>query len=156
MIKTPLTELAERLARKHHRGQTRRDGITPYIIHLEQVVELLPKYDRLNEEIVASAWLHDVVEKGGLTIEELTLDYMIPLPVFLAVSALTKKKWEPYADYLERVKGVAIAVVVKRADIAANLADAPTPHQRRKYALALEVLEDPKGSGRNSSTALRN
>jgi len=55
---------ARELARKAHLGQLRRgsDG-RPYIEHPEAVAELLIK-QRFDDEVVAAALLHDVVEKS--------------------------------------------------------------------------------------------
>ena len=45
-----------------HGGQMRKDGKTPYIAHPERVVKILQKSGIEDEEILASAYLHDVLE----------------------------------------------------------------------------------------------
>lgn len=130
-------QLAESIARKAHTGQTRRDGTTPYIEHVEKVVSLL-EYD--DDKIVA--WLHDVLEDTLETMESLLIkdvdDYYAD-----NVLRLTKQKGEHYFnDYLVRIKGGVSCTRIKIADIVANLTDKPTPKQINKYVRALNILAE--------------
>ena len=59
---------AEEFASKHHSGQTRKFSGDPYIVHPQQVSELVLHYGG-SPEMVAAAWLHDVVEDCGIKIE---------------------------------------------------------------------------------------
>ena len=137
-MNTPnLIPLARRIAEGAHQGETRRDGRTPYIRHLESVVDRLPAGS--SEATIAAAWLHDAVENGGVHQTYLTLAG-IPPAVIAAVDAITKRRGEPYPAYLARVKANPIALIVKRADIAANLADEPSAKQLAKYTQARELL----------------
>ena len=67
-------EYAKELAYKFHEGQTRADGVTPYIEHPKKVAELVEQYGG-NEDSICVAWLHDIFEESGeLVCEYLKLD----------------------------------------------------------------------------------
>ena len=132
-MKTEL-EIAEDIARNAHAGQTRRDGVTPYITHPEKVAELC--HGHLNKSV---AWLHDVIEDTELTMEDLVRMGVRPR-VAMAVSALTKTKGCSYQDYLEQVASDNLARKVKVYDMIANLMDDPTEKQVVKYKKGLNYL----------------
>lgn len=67
-------EYAKELAYRFHEGQTRADGITPYIEHPKKVAELVEQYGG-SEETICVAWLHDIFEESGERVcEYLKLD----------------------------------------------------------------------------------
>lgn len=85
------------------------------------VVELGP--DATNYEI-ATAYLHDVVEDTGLTLEDLT-DIGFPKVIVVAVSYLTRGPGQPYGEYKEALLAAPgeegrIARKVKLADARHN------------------------------------
>lgn len=57
-------------AEKSHRGQFRKDGVTPYLIHPVNTVEILTHL-RADEDVLISALLHDVPEDTKINISEL-------------------------------------------------------------------------------------
>lgn len=126
---------AERIARAAHLVQTRRDGLTPYIRHVEQVVSLLA--DR-SESVRAAAWLHDVLEDTTMSANDLAVEG-IPPGVVGTVMVLTHGR-ESYEDYISTIKEFPYARAVKVADIVADLSDRPTPSQIVKYHNALQIL----------------
>jgi len=67
-----VSEAAE-LAARCHNGMARKGrGNEPYINHLAEVANLLAAAtDGADAELVAAGWLHDAVEDGGTTREEL-------------------------------------------------------------------------------------
>jgi guanosine-3',5'-bis(diphosphate) 3'-pyrophosphohydrolase len=67
-----ISEAAE-LAARCHNGMARKGrGNEPYINHLAEVANLLAAAtDGADAELVAAGWLHDAVEDGGTTREEL-------------------------------------------------------------------------------------
>jgi guanosine-3',5'-bis(diphosphate) 3'-pyrophosphohydrolase len=67
-----VSEAAE-LAARCHNGMARKGrGDEPYINHLAEVANLLAAAtDGTDAELVAAGWLHDAVEDGGTTAEEL-------------------------------------------------------------------------------------
>jgi (p)ppGpp synthase/HD superfamily hydrolase len=59
---TDLIKRAESFARSRHLGQFRKgDAQEPYIIHVEEVAELVNAWGG-SESAIAAAWLHDTVE----------------------------------------------------------------------------------------------
>lgn len=54
-------QLAERL----HRGQFRKCGIVPYIVHPLEVMRMLSRWGVVDTDILRAAMLHDVVEDCG-------------------------------------------------------------------------------------------
>ncbi len=131
-----LIELAKEIAYKAHAGQFRRDGITPYINHPQDVAKRLVKE---SDEVVAAAWLHDVLEDTQETAGSL-LKQGITETVVIAVQALTKCGGGSYRGYLEGVAENPIAKKVKVADMLSNLSDSPTERQIVKYARGLLFL----------------
>ena len=133
---TYLVDRAEGIAYEAHKGQTRKDGLTPYVVHPQRVAKAVEGY-----EAKAVAWLHDVLEdnKIDLTAKDL-LKCRIPLEVVEAVEVLTKEKHENYEDYIVRVKQNKLATEVKVADLEDNALDGGHPENSEKYDRALSYL----------------
>jgi len=67
-----VSEAAELAARRHNGMARKGRGNEPYINHLAEVANLLSAAtDGVDAELVAAGWLHDAVEDGGTTREEL-------------------------------------------------------------------------------------
>lgn len=66
-MKSELTNAALRLAYEAHLGQTRRDKVTPYILHPVRVALMVAKAYPHTEEMHAAALLHDLIEDCGYT-----------------------------------------------------------------------------------------
>ncbi len=125
---------AEIVARKAHEGQYRRDGVTPYIKHVEAVVS---RVSTPQEKIVA--WLHDVIEDTNVTKEDL-LDMGFDGQIVKAVVLLTKTEGYDLQKYLEAIKANPLAKMVKVADMRSNLADSPTKKQIERYSNGILYL----------------
>ena len=108
---------AKDLAFKIHAGQTDKAG-APYTVHLETVASKLTEQGE-NEDVIVVGWLHDSVEDTNITVGEIR--ELFGDEVSTAVDAITKRKNEPYQDYLQRVKFNEIARKVKLADLAHNM-----------------------------------
>jgi len=117
-----------------HTGQTRRNGITPYVTHPIRVASTCE-----TKEQKMTALLHDVIE-DTIADEQYLYYASIPEDVITAVVLLTKTKGLTYIEYMNNICNNALATYVKIRDIADNLKDNPTPHQVEKYAEALKVL----------------
>lgn len=141
-MKKDIVSLAKEIATKAHKGQFRKDGKTPYITHPEAVSRAVVGHHRK-----AVAWLHDVFEDTKFTRKDL-LDKGIPTLVVDDVSVLTRRKWESYYDYLDKIKYSASvsAMAVKIADLEHNLSTLEgfskkeTGRLRDKFKLALYFL----------------
>ncbi len=131
-----IIEISKRVASRAHNGQFRRDGYTPYINHPAAVAAKLVGESAV---VVATAWLHDVLEDTTETPETLRAAGL-PDSVIHAVEMLTKTKGESYEEYLLGVHQNWIAKKVKIADIIHNLGYAPTERQMIKYAKGLLTL----------------
>jgi (p)ppGpp synthase/HD superfamily hydrolase len=119
---------AEEVARAGHAKQTRRDGVTPYIKHVESVVSRLYT---IEEKIVG--FLHDTIEDCDIVAEDL-LKMGFDKKIVDAVVLLTKTKNYDYIDYMRNIKVNPLAKAVKIADMRANLADTPTKNQIKRYS----------------------
>ena len=128
--------LARTIAYMAHRRQFRKDGVTPYFTHPEAVAKSLSKW---NEYVIATAYLHDVLENSDLSLADLQ-SMGVHGEILSAVWAITHRKNESYEKYLERVSQNEIAKIVKVADIQHNLSDDPSEHQKQKYKKALAFL----------------
>lgn len=81
-------------AREKHRNQVRKYTGNPYVDHLAEVAGIVATVDLSqgvanvsNEEAIAVAWLHDVVEDCGVTLQE--IDERFGLNVALGVQGLS-------------------------------------------------------------------
>lgn len=128
--------LARALAEEAHAGQFRRDGVTPYRNHLEDVWRRV-RYGGWAHQ--ATAWLHDIIEDTHHDMSTLA-DRGIPQVVISAVQMLTKPKEGNYLEYIYRVAEYPIPRQVKIADIMSNLSDNPSHNQVKKYSQALSIL----------------
>lgn len=133
-------ELAESIARQAHEGQTRWDKKTPYITHPEAIVAALRFHGVTHEHMIATAWLHDVVEDTDITLRQLQ-EMGVHSQVIGAVDAMTKRSGETYLERIKRARNNPIARVVKQEDIGHNLSDLKKGSMRDKYQLARYILE---------------
>jgi (p)ppGpp synthase/HD superfamily hydrolase len=107
-------ERAIQLAVQAHAGQKDKGG-EPYILH---PLRLMFKLHGETERIVAV--LHDVVEDSDWTLDRLR-DEGFGDEVLVAIDHLTRRKKEPYEDFIERANTNALARTVKIADLRDNL-----------------------------------
>jgi guanosine-3',5'-bis(diphosphate) 3'-pyrophosphohydrolase len=117
---------AELLAKKKHSGQLRKDGITTYSKHLEDVVGRLKSLGVVDEAILCAGWLHDTIEDTETSFEDLFRQFESEIAVLvLSLSkdmSLTKKKRE--IGYVKQLKlSSSNAKMIKLCDISANLSD---------------------------------
>ncbi len=131
-----LIEQVEAFAANAHLGQFRRDGVTPYIEHPRKVASFFTA----GSELWVVAMLHDTLEDTPTTVEDIKAAFDERIAWF--VEWLTHDKQETYMDYIRRIARSEAATKVKIADIFANLSDAPTDKQKRKYEKALKILLD--------------
>lgn len=127
---------AARFAEAAHRGQHRKWGHSadPYIWHPMRVAGLVSMDSRATEEMVAAAWLHDVVEDTGLKLLDMK-EAGFPTGVLSIVAWMTNQKTKEIRS-------------VRKAAMAEKFRTAPWEAQLVKLAdrldNVLEMRNDPK------------
>lgn len=116
-----LVQKARAFALRAHKDQ--KYAKQPYRVHLEQVVSVMERFRYTEPELIASAWLHDVIEDTPASLED--IGTLFGPRVQEIVSRLTD---EPGATRKERklktypkVKGHKDATIVKLSDRIANM-----------------------------------
>ncbi len=117
---------AELFAKKKHSGMMRKDNITPYSKHLEDVVNRLKSLGVIDEELLCAGWLHDTIEDTDTSFDDLYERFgskVVVLVTFLTKDmSLTRKKREQI--YVKQLKEASFdAKLIKLCDISANLSD---------------------------------
>ncbi|MGD9853440.1 MAG: HD domain-containing protein [Planctomycetaceae bacterium] len=126
----PLIERALRVAATHHQQQSRKGGAVPYITHPVAMALILQRFGFDDDELLAAALLHDVVEDTDCTLDELAAQF--PPAVVETVAALSERKRDesgaprPWRDrkleHIEQIRsGPFAARVVALADKLHNL-----------------------------------
>lgn len=87
---SPLIERALRLAATAHHDQRRKGSQAPYFTHLAGVALILARAGFDDENLLAAAILHDVVEDTPVTLDQLAADF--PPAVIQLVAALSERK----------------------------------------------------------------
>lgn len=143
MSRTTLAEYlaAQQLADTAHKGQTRRNGTTPYIVHPKNVVKVCRSLYGKSFLRQSVAILHDVLEDTDYTADDMR-KLGISDEIIFAVELLTYRPGQQsYDEYISQIKHSILAVEVKIADMIANLSDTPTMKQVRKYSKAIVELQ---------------
>jgi (p)ppGpp synthase/HD superfamily hydrolase len=118
-------ERARAFAIKAHLGQMQRDKF--YTCHLEEVENVLIRFDSCSFRMRAAAWLHDTVEKSDITMKDINREFpgFVALLVETVTSAPGKTREERNsATYLRVKKRGGLAIVLKLADRIANVEEA--------------------------------
>ncbi len=115
---------AELFAKKKHSGQLRKDGTTTVHMHLKSVVNRLKSMEMTDEDVLAAAWLHDIIEDTDTTFDE--IDQLFGKKVALLVLSLTKdtklSKRAQVLQYVKQLRRSSLeAKMIKLCDIASNL-----------------------------------
>lgn len=121
---------AARLAAQAHQGQFRKGSSIPYFTHLARVAGRVASLEGSTPEMVAAAYLHDILEDTDLEPRDLEREFPSPVPEY--VKALTCIPPGPglnretrEAQYFERLKNSVWPVrVIKLCDRLDNLMDA--------------------------------
>lgn len=145
-----LSERARRFATRAHReaGQKRKFTGEPYIVHPASVVKLLQSINP-TEEMIAAAWLHDVVEDTGVTLE--TIDALFGAEVGQYVEMLTDVRTRrtggsridrKNANLIHSAQANAEAQTIKLCDLIDNARDVVVrdPIFAREYILEMKRL----------------
>ena len=125
-------EIADAIADIAHRGQTRMDGVEPFVNHPRRVAESLTQ-DGVEFHVYAAALLHDVLEDSDFTSLDL-LKLGVSVEAVQLVVVLTRTEGESYNTYIDRVLASPEARLIKLADATDNLNSLPEGHGlRRRY-----------------------
>ena len=133
--------IAVRLACKYHQGQFY--GKENYIIHLDSVAVRVDLAGGDDEQL-AIAWLHDILEDTDCTVETMQQNGL-SARVISAVIALTKVQGESYEEYISKVRDNPDALFVKKMDTLDNLTNSlieSNSYRIKKYAKQLLLLEE--------------
>lgn len=104
---------AKRFATKKHKDQL-RDGGQPYIVHPAQVARILSLVTD-DPELIASGWLHDIIEDTNTTYEDVYQRFGAKIANL--VNEVTKDEKKHFPDLYSRE-----GVMLKFADRLSNLA----------------------------------
>ena len=104
-----------------HSGQKRDDGKTDYVDHSVRVCRMLLNLGIRDEVILTAAPLHDLVEEGKATLEEIRKEFGDE--VCYLVNALSQRKDESDEEHIERLSKEIKAIVIKAADRVCNVDD---------------------------------
>jgi len=118
-----MTEAAARaIAKTAHDGQQTPAG-SPQFDHVRRVAAAVPQRARV------TAWLHDIPERTGTTIDQLRGQGMSPAELS-ALALLTRTEADDYRAYVQRIADApgqpgSLARVVKLADLEDHLVAPP-------------------------------
>ena len=125
----PEVDKAYWFAIRAHRGQKRKDGLTPYIQHPIEVAEIVSTMSVVPSVIVA-ALLHDVVEDSSYKLNDIARMFGIYVADLVSDESENKRREKPAADTWHLRKGEAIekiagagkeAKIISLADKLSNL-----------------------------------
>lgn len=66
-----ITRKAALFAEEAHRGQVRKYTNEPYIVHPAEVAHIVSTIPGATDQMIAAAWLHDVVEDTDITLGDI-------------------------------------------------------------------------------------
>ena len=108
-----------------HKGQKRKDGVTPFIVHPISVGMILTEQNATEEQVIAGV-LHDTLEDTVYTYEELRSDFGVRVArMVLACSEdQSIENWNHRKEeLLGRLQKEDSAKIVKAADALSNMMD---------------------------------
>ena len=153
-----LVKDAELFAKEKLSGVVRNDGKISYSKHLDDVMNRLKSLGVVDEGILCSGWLHDVMEQSAVNFDDLYERFGSRVAVLVSDltpdMTLSKKKREN-AYVLQLKDASSHSKIIKLCDISANLSDLKNyevsrskklrlARQQKRYLLAIAggLLED--------------
>ena len=141
----------ELFAKERLSGVVRNDGKVSYSKHLDDVMNRLKSLGVVDDEILCSGWLHDVIEQSDVSFDDLYERFGSRVAVLVSDltqdMTLSKKKREQ--AYVRQLKNSSSdSKLIKICDISANLSDLKNyevsrskklrlVRQQRRYLLAI-------------------
>jgi (p)ppGpp synthase/HD superfamily hydrolase len=116
----------ENFAKERHSSTIRKGGMIPHYEHLAGVVTRLKNLGITDEEVLSSAWLHDIIDDTETSFDE--LDQRFGSKVAVMVLSISKDKSLPRTkqeeQYVKQLKESTFdAKLIKLCDISASLRD---------------------------------
>ena len=154
-----LIEKAKYFAELKHAGQVRKYNGAPYTTHLQDVADIVASVPH-TDEMVAAAWLHDVVEDTPTSLKEVEDNFGSLVAQYVEMLTDVSKpgdgnrKFRKELDRQHLAKAVPQAKTIKLADLINNSEDilghAKTNKEAKAFAkvfiaeknLLLEVLSE--------------
>ena len=119
---------AYRFAEEAHKGQKRKGGNDiPYFTHIEETASIVKTLTD-KKEVIAAAYLHDVVEDCGVSAASLPVNRNVQNAVLL----VTRQDGERKAKYYQQIGENPIAVMVKLIDRCHNVSQMSLAFSREK------------------------
>ena len=115
--KLTLLDQAIVFATKAHAGALRRDGHTPYILHCTEAAAIAATMTQ-DQEVLAAAVLHDVVEDTAVTAETLELEFGARVAQLVGAMSENKRPDLPPEDTWLVRKEETIAALEESSDLA--------------------------------------
>lgn len=121
-----IVDRARRFAHVQHADQERKYTFEPYIIHPAAVARAIAA-DGFNEDVIAAAWLHDVVEDCGVTLDQIRHEFNYAIAELVReVAAISRKEQGSRAvrkeiDRKHYSHASAAGAAIKSADIIDNV-----------------------------------
>jgi len=117
---------AENFAKERHSSMIRKDSIIHHYEHLSGVVARLKNLGITDEDVLSSAWLHDIIEHTETSFDE--LDQRFGSKVAVIVLSISKDRSLPRTkqeeQYIKQLKESTFeAKLIKLCDISASLRD---------------------------------
>jgi len=121
-----------------HKGQTRLNG-DEYSDHPIRMARMALNFGIKDDIIIASILLHDTVEEGGLTIEE--VEKIFGKEVANIVRKLTKTKGGDEEEYFKIVTSELRSIIAKALDIICNIEDMCEVYTKEKIKEKIREAE---------------
>lgn len=112
---------AKAFAIRYHKGQ--KYGEAPYTYHLDMVCKTLQKYKVTDQDMLAAAWLHDVVEDTEVTIDMVRAEFgdRVADLVWAVTNEAGVNRAARHVRTYQKLKEMQEAVTLKLADRIANV-----------------------------------
>src|SRR3989344_4961512 len=144
---TAFIEKAYTCSEKAHASNT-RFSVEPYFIHPSAVAKILAEYG-MDSTTIAAGLLHDAVEDGGITREEVEKEFGKELLFIVdGVTKLGKHKYRGAERHAESLRRLLVAtasdirvLIVKLADRKHNMQTLEHVPAHKRSRIALETLE---------------
>lgn len=105
-----------------HTGQVYSEEV-PYTVHLQQVVDVLGRFNVDSDDMICAAWLHDTIEDTRISYNDISTRFGVPVAelVYAVTNELGRNRKERTAKTYPKIRENPDAVTLKLADRIANV-----------------------------------